>query len=326
MENLLLEVKNLKTYFPIKRGFLRDLLEKKSTVYAIDDVTFGIRKGESFGLVGESGCGKTTLGRTLIRLVEPTAGEALFEGRRVFDMRPEEFRNLKKEFQMIFQDPFSSLNPRQAVRQIIALPLKTHRIVDKAQVDNRVLDLIEKVGLQRDHLDRYPHQFSGGQRQRIGIARALATHPKFIIADEPLSALDVSVHAQVLSLLERLKEEFHLTYLFISHDLNVVSYFSDRVAVMYLGKLVELASSSVLFKLPVHPYSKALMSAIVHVRSDVSRKRIALPGDISTPVDPPPGCRFFKRCYLDKKKICGETDPDWTEIEPGHFVACHLYS
>ena len=325
MENIL-EVKRLKTYFQIKKGIIRDLLEKRSIIHAVDDVSFEVKKGETFGLVGESGCGKTTLGRTLIRLVEPTDGEVLFEGYRVFDMASEDLRYLRRELQMIFQDPFSSLNPRKTVYDIVALPLKTHHIVHKAQTRTKVLDLLEKVGLQQEHVDRYPHQFSGGQRQRIGIARALATNPKLIIADEPLSALDVSIQVQILNLLEKLKEEFHLTFLFISHDLNVVSYFSDRVAVMYLGQLVELGKADIIFKSPAHPYSKALISAILNARSDQSKKKIRLLGDISTPIDPPHGCRFFKRCYSKKGKICEDSNPMWVEIEPGHYVACHHFS
>jgi oligopeptide transport system ATP-binding protein len=318
--------KRLKTYFQIKKGIIRDLLEKRSIIHAVDDVSFEVKKGETFGLVGESGCGKTTLGRTLIRLVEPTDGEVLFKGCRVFDMASEDLRNLRRELQMVFQDPFSSLNPRKTVYDIVSLPLKTHHIVPKAQIRTKVLDLLEKVGLQQEHLDRYPHQFSGGQRQRIGIARALATNPKLIIADEPLSALDVSIQVQILNLLEKLKEEFHLTFLFISHDLNVVSYFSDRVAVMYLGQLVELGKADIIFKSPAHPYSKALISAILNARSDQSKKKIRLLGDISTPIDPPPGCRFFKRCYSKKGKICEDSNPLWVEIEPGHYVACHHFS
>jgi len=324
-EDLLIEGRHLKTYFRIRRGMIRDLVEKKSYVHAVDDVSFKIRRGETFGLVGESGCGKTTLGRTLIRLVEPTEGELLFDGRKVFDMGPEDLRALRKELQIIFQDPFASLNPRKTVHQIVVRPLETHQRVVRSQIKHQVLDLLEKVGLQPEHLDRYPHQFSGGQRQRIGIARALATHPKFIVADEPLSALDVSIQAQILNLLEKLKEEFHLTYLFISHDLNAVSYFSDRVAVMYLGKFVELAPGEVIFKSPAHPYSQALISANPEVRSAKKRKRISLAGDVSTPIDPPPGCRFQKRCFAKKGTICEEMDPRLIEIEPGHYVACHLF-
>jgi peptide/nickel transport system ATP-binding protein/oligopeptide transport system ATP-binding protein len=326
MENPLIELRNLKTHFRIRRGVIHDLIEKKSFVHAVDDVSFEIRRGETFGLVGESGCGKTTLGRTMIRLVEPTAGEFFFEGMSVFDMAPEALRTLRKELQIIFQDPYASLNPRKTVHHIVASPLRTHQIVDRTQVKEKVLDLLDKVGLQREHVDRYPHQFSGGQRQRIGIARALATSPRFIIADEPLSALDVSIQAQILNLLEKLKEEFHLTYLFISHDLNVVSYFSDRVAVMYLGQLVELGKADIIFKSPAHPYSKALISAILNARSDHSKKKIRLLGDISTPIDPPPGCRFFKRCYSKKGIICEDSNPMWVEIEPGHYVACHHFS
>lgn len=326
MENPFIDLRNLKTLFRIRRGMIRDLIEVKSFVHAVDDVSFEIRKGETFGLVGESGCGKTTLGRTLIRLVEPTSGEFFFDGRSVFNMAPEALRNLRKELQIIFQDPFASLNPRKTVYQIVASPLRTHQMVDRSQVKERVLDLLDKVGLQREHVDRYPHQFSGGQRQRIGIARALATSPRFIVADEPLSALDVSIQAQILNLLEKLKEEFRLTYLFISHDLNAVSYFSDRVAVMYLGKLVELARAETIFNAPVHPYSKALISAIPSIRPGIQGKRILMTGDVSTPIDPPPGCRFQNRCVLKKGRICEEINPLWKEIEPEHYVACHLFS
>jgi oligopeptide/dipeptide ABC transporter ATP-binding protein len=326
MENPLIDLRHLKTHFRIRRGMIRDLLDTKSFVYAVDDVSFQIQRGETFGLVGESGCGKTTLGRTMIRLVEPTAGELFYEGTNVFEMSPASLRTLKREFQIIFQDPFASLNPRKTVSQIVASPLRTHRIVDRNQVKEKVMDLLNKVGLQREHVDRYPHQFSGGQRQRIGIARALATSPRFVIADEPLSALDVSIQAQILNLLERLKEEFHLTFLFISHDLNAVSYFSDRVAVMYLGKFVELARAEVIFRSPVHPYSRALISAIPSIHSNIQRKRICLAGDVSTPIDPQPGCRFQDRCVMKKGRICGEIAPPWTEVEPGHYVACHLYN
>ena len=326
MEPSLVELKHLKTYFRIRRGLIRDLIEKKRFVHAVDDVSFDIRRGETFGLVGESGCGKTTLGRTLIRLVEPTTGEFFFDGHNVFDLGPEDLRNLRKEFQVIFQDPFASLNPRKTVYQIVAQPLRTHHIVDSGQMKEKVLDLLEKVGLQREHLDRYPHQFSGGQRQRIGIARALGTNPRFIIADEPLSALDVSIQAQILNLLEKLRDEFHLTYLFISHDLSAVSYFSDRVAVMYLGKFAELARAEVIFNSPAHPYSKALISAIPSIRSSTDRKRISLTGDVSTPIDPPPGCRFQNRCFAKKGSMCEESDPLWTEIERDHYVACHLFA
>ena len=326
MEPTLLELKNLKTHFRIRRGMIRDLIEKKRFVHAVDDVSFTIRKGETFGLVGESGCGKTTLGRTLIRLVEPTTGELLFDGQDVFGLGPEELRTLRKDIQVIFQDPFASLNPRKTVYQIVAQPLRTHGIVPGNQMKEKVLDLLGKVGLQREHMDRYPHQFSGGQRQRIGIARALGTNPRFIIADEPLSALDVSIQAQILNLLETLRDEFRLTYLFISHDLSAVSYFSDRVAVMYLGKFVELARSEVVFKSPAHPYSRALISAIPSIHSDKDTKRIALTGDVSTPIDPPPGCRFQNRCFVKKGTLCEKIDPSWIEIEPDHYVACHLFA
>ena len=326
MEPTLLELKNLKTHFRIRRGMIRDLIEKKRFVHAVDDVSFTIRKGETFGLVGESGCGKTTLGRTLIRLVEPTTGELTFDGQDVFGLGPEALRTLRKDIQVIFQDPFASLNPRKTVYQIVAQPLRTHGIVPRSQMKEKVLDLLAKVGLQREHMDRYPHQFSGGQRQRIGIARALGTNPRFIIADEPLSALDVSIQAQILNLLETLRDEFHLTYLFISHDLSAVSYFSDRVAVMYLGKFVELARSEVVFKSPAHPYSKALISAIPSIHSGTDTKRISLAGDVSTPIDPPPGCRFQNRCFVKKGSICEEADPSWTEIGPDHYVACHLFA
>jgi oligopeptide/dipeptide ABC transporter ATP-binding protein len=326
MEPTLLELKNLKTYFRIRRGLIRDLIEKKRFVHAVDDVSFSIRRGETFGLVGESGCGKTTLGRTLIRLVEPTTGELSFDGQDVFGLGPEKLRTFRKDIQVIFQDPFASLNPRKTVYQIVAQPLRTHRIVDGNQMKEKVLDLLEKVGLQREHMDRYPHQFSGGQRQRIGIARALGTNPRFIIADEPLSALDVSIQAQILNLLETLRDEFHLTYLFISHDLSAVSYFSDRVAVMYLGKFAELARAEVIFQSPAHPYSKALISAIPSIHSGTNTKRISLTGDVSTPIDPPPGCRFQNRCFTKKGSICEEMDPPWIEIEQDHFVACHLFA
>ena len=318
-ENVLLSVKDLKRHFDIGQG---------STLKAVDGISFDILKGETFGLVGESGCGKSTAGRTILGLYNRTEGDVLFEQKNVHEMNDKERKNYLKKMQMIFQDPYASLNPRSTVLEIIAEPIEIHKLYSsKKEVRDRVYELLEDVGLNRDHANRYPHEFSGGQRQRIGIARALALDPEFIIADEPISALDVSVQAQVVKLLQRLQKEKGLTYLFIAHDLSMVKYISDRIGVMYLGHMVELTTSSQLHESPLHPYTQALLSAIPIPDPDIeeSRQRIILQGELPSPINPPSGCVFRTRCP-HAMSICAEKKPIWQEQEPGHFVACHLYN
>ena len=326
MENkqpVLLEVKNLKKYFPIQRGFFRKVV---GHVRAVDGVSFFIREGETLGLVGESGCGKTTTGRVILRALEPTEGEVFYrkngEMINIFDMSVKEMKPLRKEMQLIFQDPFSSLNPRMTVMDIVSEPLRIHDIAQGAELQVIVRELLEAVGLRVQHMNRYPYAFSGGQRQRIGIARALALRPKLMVCDEPVSALDVSIQAQVLNLLVNLQKEFGLTYLFIAHDLSVVEHISDRVAVMYLGSLVELASADELYEMPLHPYTEALLSAVPRTDPDHASQRIVLPGDVPDPSNPPRGCRFHPRCRY-AREICGELTPGWYELLPDHWVACH---
>jgi oligopeptide transport system ATP-binding protein len=316
----LIEVRNVKKYFPITAGvFSRHVADVK----AVDDVSFAIKRGETLGLVGESGSGKTTIGRCILRLTEPTAGEILFEGTDITRIKPREMRALRREMQIIFQDPYASLNPRMTVGDIIAEPLKIHHLARGKEVDEKVNDLLKTVGLAPYHANRYPHEFSGGQRQRIGVARALAVSPKFIVADEPVSALDVSIQAQVVNLLEDLQEQFSLTYLFIAHDLSVVRHISDRVAVMYVGKLMEIATRDELYKRPLHPYTQSLLSAIPipDPRIEARRERIILEGDIPSPVNPPSGCRFHTRCPIAYDRCVTEV-PELLEYK-GHFVACH---
>jgi len=319
-EDTLVEIKNLKTYFPSRTGFLS---QKVEWVKAVDDVSFSIRRGETFGLVGESGCGKTSLGRSIIRLEQARSGQVLFEGQDILALPPGKLKALRPNLQFIFQDPHGSLDPRMNVRQIVSEGLAILGTVDRDERDERVEHLIQVVGLRKEHLDRYPHEFSGGQRQRIGIARALALRPKFIIADEPVSALDVSVQSQVLNLLSDLQKEFGLTYLFIAHDLSVVEYFSDRVGVMYLGKLVELARAEDLYADPRMPYTKALLSAIPGAKESGKQERIVLRGDVPSPLNPPSGCPFRTRCWM-AQDICAQVTPPLREVRPAHLAACHF--
>ncbi|MGB8336161.1 MAG: dipeptide ABC transporter ATP-binding protein [Desulfobacterales bacterium] len=316
----LVETRNLVKYYPILGGVF---LKEVAAVKAVDDVSLTIRSGETMGLVGESGCGKTTFGRAILRLEEPTAGEVIFKGRNLLACDAKEMRALRKQMQIIFQDPFSSLNPRKTIAQIIGEPLLVHGMKNRKQREERVLYLLDVVGLRPEQMRRYPHMFSGGQRQRIGVARALALNPELIVCDEAVSALDVSIQAQVLNLLKDLQQEFGLTYLFISHDLHVVEHISDRVAVMYLGKIVELASSKDLYKKPLHPYSQALLSASPMPDPKRKHKRIILKGDVPSPIDPPSGCRFHTRCIY-ARDLCSRKEPALREIESRHYAACHF--
>ncbi|MCL5045367.1 MAG: ATP-binding cassette domain-containing protein [Actinobacteria bacterium] len=319
----LLEVRNLKKHFPIRKGFI--FARKLGSVQAVDGVSFSIKKGETLGLVGESGCGKTTVGRTILRLYSPTAGQALFEGQNLFALGEAELLAYRKKMQMIFQDPYASLNPRMTVHDIISEPLIVHEPgMAAAARKERVHELLDLVGLNPEHAMRFPHEFSGGQRQRIGTARALAVQPKFIVCDEPVSALDVSIQAQVVNLLEELQSRLDLTYLFIAHDLSVVKHISNRVAVMYLGKIAELADSGELYRRPLHPYTRALLSAVPIPDPDVeaTRQRIVLEGDVPSPITPPSGCRFRTRCAY-ATKVCAEAEPELLDRGGGHLAACH---
>jgi len=321
-DQVLVKVKQLKKYFPITQGII--IQKQVSAVKAVDGITFEIYRGETLGMVGESGCGKTTAGRTLLQLYRPTAGEVFFDGVELSSLKGEALRKLRQRMQMIFQDPYASLNPRWTISRIISEPMRVHNLnPGKARLE-RVRELLDLVQLNTLYLNRYPHEFSGGQRQRIGIARALASDPEFIVCDEPISALDVSIQAQVVNLLEDLQQEFGLTYLFIAHDLSMVRHICNRVAVMYLGVTVELAARDELYDNPLHPYTQALLSAvpIPDPRETRARKRTILPGDPPSPIDPPKGCRFHPRCPI-AMDICSEQDPEWRESIPGHWIACH---
>lgn len=322
MSKVLLEVANLKKYFPIHTGVLS---VNKSYVKAVDDLSFKVREGETLGIVGESGCGKSTTGRTIMRLIEPTEGSIKFDGIELSTLSKKEMRNTRRDIQMVFQDPYASLNPRHSVEKILEEPLIVHGIGSSVERKRKVHELLEIVGLSVHHAKRYPHQFSGGQRQRVGIARALMTNPKLIIADEPVSALDVSIQSQVLNLMQKLQEDLRLTYIFISHDLGVVRHISDKVGVMYLGRMVELADSESLYREPLHPYTQALLSAVPIPDPEFNREQILLKGDIPSPSNPPTGCSFHSRCpyVMDKCKI---EIPKFVDVQSGHSVACHLYN
>jgi oligopeptide/dipeptide ABC transporter ATP-binding protein len=317
----LIEIRHIKKYFPIRKGLMQ---REVARVHAVDDVSFAVRAGETLGLVGESGCGKSTLGRTIVRLLEPTAGEIIFQGERIERHGAGRLRPLRREMQMVFQDPYASLNPRKRIGSIIGDPLKIHKIGDKREQKAQVEQLLETVGLSPEHYNRFPHEFSGGQRQRIGIARALALRPKLVVADEPVSALDVSIQSQMLNLLEDLQNEFNLTYIFIAHDLGVVRHVSDRIAVMYLGKLVELSPAEELYLRPIMPYTEALLSAVPIPDPDLaaSRERIVLVGDVPSPINPPSGCRFHPRCRY-ATQVCKEVEPPLVDYGNGHLAACH---
>ena len=320
-ETPLLEVRHVKKYFPIRQGVMQRAV---ANVHAVDDVSFAVREGETLGLVGESGCGKSTLGRTIVRLLEPTDGQIIFEGRHIEHLGTRAMRPLRREVQMVFQDPYASLNPRKRVGTIVSDPMRIHNLGSHAEQKRRVGEILETVGLSPEHYNRFPHEFSGGQRQRIGIARALALRPKLIVADEPVSALDVSIQSQMLNLLDDLQKELALTYLFIAHDLGVVRHVSNRIAVMYLGKIVELAPAEELYQRPIMPYSEALLSAVPIPDPDLAekRERIVLEGDVPSPINPPSGCRFHPRCRY-ATDVCRQLEPPLIDYGGGHLAACH---
>ncbi|WP_448530705.1 ABC transporter ATP-binding protein [Pseudothermotoga sp.] len=322
MNEVLLEVRNLVKHFPVKAGIFQRTV---AVVKAVDGVSFQIRRGETFGLVGESGCGKTTTGRCVLMLETPTSGEIVFKGVDITKLNQKQLRKLRPKMQIVFQDPFSSLNPRLPIKEIIGEAIAYHKIAKGREVERRVQELLEMVGLSVEHMNRYPHEFSGGQRQRICIARALATEPDLIVCDEAVSALDVSIQSQILKLLENLQAKLGVAYLFISHALNVVKYISHRIGVMYLGKLVEVAESEELYLNPLHPYTKALISAVPVPDPKVKRKKIILKGDVPSPLNPPQGCRFVTRCP-QAMQVCAEIEPQLVEVAPNHLVACHLYT
>ena len=321
MAKPILQVRHLVKYFPIKKGVFRRTV---GWVRAVDDVSFDVYEGETLGLVGESGCGKTTTALTILRLEEPTRGQVIFDGKDITKLKRRDMRKMRKGMQIIFQDPYSSLDPRMKVKDIIAEGMLTHNMLNGRNVYKRVGELLERVGIPADYMNRFPHEFSGGQRQRVGIARALALEPKIIMCDEAVSALDVSIRSQIINLLKDLQNEFKFTYLFIAHDLSVIKYISDRVAVMYVGKMVELADKKAFFDDPLHPYTQALISAVPVPNPDYKKKRIVLQGDVPSPANPPKGCRFHPRCFK-AMDICSKVEPELVEVKPGHFVACHLY-
>ena len=320
--DVLVSIDDLKMHFPIYKGVIR---RQVGAVHAVDGVSFEIKRGETLGLVGESGCGKSTTGRTILQLYKPTAGSVHFDGVDLVSLKGEELRHMRRKMQMIFQDPYASLNPRMTVADIVGEPLIVHNVATAKEIRERVDNLLNLVKMEPSFANRYPHEFSGGQRQRIGVARALALQPSFIICDEPISALDVSIQAQVVNLLEELQEQFNLTYLFIAHDLSMVRHISNRVAVMYLGIIAELADRDEIYLHPLHPYTQALLSAvpIPDPVADAKRQRVILEGDVPSPVNPPSGCRFRTRCPI-ADKICAEERPEFRELKPGHFVACHF--
>ncbi|OFW75411.1 MAG: hypothetical protein A2201_09615 [Alicyclobacillus sp. RIFOXYA1_FULL_53_8] len=322
MSDVLLKVEGLKKYFPIQRGVFKQTV---GHVKAVDGISFEVKRGETLGVVGESGCGKSTMGRSILRLLEPTEGVVEFEGKDVIKMSKHTMREMRREMQIVFQDPYASLNPRYSIAQTLMEPMVIHQLHTPSSRMERVRTLLERVGLDPDYAKRYPHEFSGGQRQRIGIARALAVNPKLIVLDEPVAALDVSVQSQVLNLLEDLQKDFNLTYVFIAHDLSVVRHISDRVLVLYLGKMAELATSDALFEEPLHPYTKALLSAVPVPNPDVKRERVILQGDLPSPANPPKGCPFHTRCPV-VMDVCRSQVPEWKEVKENHLVACHLYN
>jgi oligopeptide/dipeptide ABC transporter ATP-binding protein len=316
----LVQVEHLKKFFPVRAGIMHRVVAQ---VQAVDDVSFAIKKGETLGLVGESGCGKTTVGRTMLRLINPTSGSVIFNGRHVFSLKAAELKEVRRDMQIIFQDPYGSLDPRLPIGESVMEGLNIHQIGTHQERVQIMMETLKKVGLESYHARRFPHEFSGGQRQRIGIARALALRPKFIVCDEPVSALDVSIQSQVLNILKDLQQEFGLTYLFIAHNLSVVEHISDRVAVMYVGKMAELADRYELYRNPLHPYTAALMSAIPVADPKLKRKRLIVKGDVPSPLRPPSGCRFHPRCPA-AQQICSEKEPEFRELKPGHFAACHF--